>query len=123
MDIDTVTKRCPNCDETKNLSEFHRNAKYPDGRNYLCALCATRQIRKSQAKTRAVMGETKWLERNRLNQQRRRANLKAQTGSTQEPYAVAYTLATDRLRRLHPSDFRALIREERYKLGLDPDTR
>ena len=123
MEIDTATKVCPNCGETKNLSEFHRNKASSDGRVYRCAACANNAIRKSYVKTRAAMGEEQWLKDRRQAQQTRRAKLKVQTGSTQEPYTVAYGLAAHRLRRLHPSDFKALLREERYKLGLDPDTR
>jgi len=34
------TKRCPNCGETKTVSEFHKSINEKDGLNFWCKLCA-----------------------------------------------------------------------------------
>lgn len=41
LGFDDPGKRCPSCGETKPLSEFHRRAASPDGRQSWCRLCNT----------------------------------------------------------------------------------
>lgn len=41
-------KRCPTCGERKELTDFHKNACSPDGRQYLCKPCKSAQYRKAK---------------------------------------------------------------------------
>jgi len=122
MSIKTSEKTCTKCGVTKNLSEFHNNKNTKDGRTSFCAVCNNEKIKAYQTKKRAELGDKEWRRLKSRDVRKFRAKLKTETGSTYPPYQRAYTNATNRLRELHPDDFRALLREERHALGLDPDT-
>lgn len=60
-----LTKRCPDCGETKALSDFPRNAARRDGRGSYCSPCATTRVRARHERQRAEMGEEAFLEHRR----------------------------------------------------------
>lgn len=71
-------KRCPDCDETKPLSEFNRKARSKDGRQTYCRACHT------------LRRET-WESHNdgRREASRRRSRLMRTFGITPEDYDAA----------------------------------
>jgi hypothetical protein len=51
-------KRCPDCREVKELSEFGANKRMPDGRARYCRVCFRRRSTASYRKRRAEQGKT-----------------------------------------------------------------
>ena len=120
MSIQVSEKICPDCERIKPLSDFYKDAGTSDGRSTYCADCTKQRVYKAQQRRREEMGEEAWLKHRRQVVARRREKMKAETGTVRAPYEIAYDKATARLRELHQDDFRKLLNEERYKLGLDP---
>lgn len=54
MDAPAQTKRCPRCGEVKLLTEFHRHAARPDGRQSYCRECQRAAVRANQQARRAA---------------------------------------------------------------------
>lgn len=67
-----AVKRCTKCEETKPLTEFHRQSKSPDGRCWHCKPCTLDRIRRNAERRRAEMGEDAWREYRRQTQRRHR---------------------------------------------------
>lgn len=47
--MEKEVKRCSRCQETKPLSEFHKNRSTKDGYSYWCGVCKREQLRKWRA--------------------------------------------------------------------------
>lgn len=67
MAAPTDKRSCSRCGQTKPLSEFYRDRRKPDGREYRCKKCSNRRARKWQRANpgKVAAADKKWFEQNR----------------------------------------------------------
>jgi hypothetical protein len=114
--VDLATKRCPDCEQTKPLSAFHRNRANGDGHHTYCKPCANRRVKASQEKRRERIGDEAYRAQQREIQ--RKARTKESVRERGRRGAAARYAALERLRELHASEFERLLQIERYERGL-----
>jgi hypothetical protein len=109
-------KRCSKCDQTKPLSEFHKDPRTRDGLRTWCKDCAIEKVRESQARRRQAMGDEQWL----AHQAELRRQSRSKPGGRDRDRVSnrAYSAALFQLRDLHRAQFDALLERERYERGL-----
>ena len=117
MALALATKTCGSCGETKPLSAYHLDSKGRHGVRSECKDCARARARRNAARRRAEMGDEAFLAKQREStlKARRNPDYKQRELEAQR----AYNAALHALRRLHSSDFDALLARERYERGLD----
>lgn len=115
-----ATKACSSCGVVKPLSEFHRARASKDGHCWRCKPCARAATLDSQERRRAEMGDEAWLSYQREKTRRLREDRLQR--SRDRANSDAYNAALHALRRLHQSEFDALLARERYERGLTTGT-
>jgi hypothetical protein len=108
-DLVLTVKQCPTCELTKPLSAFWRNSGNADG--YRPAIDRSIKAR------RELLGDEEFRARQRRSVARSR-----RLGTADSRPNQARTLAFQELGRRHPEELAALVRIERQKLGLNPDS-
>ena len=114
--VDVAKKACSTCGETKPLSEFHRNAKAKDGREYSCKPCTNERVKTSHERRRQEMGEDEWRRYRRevVAKSRQKPSVRNRGRQQQK----AYSDALSELRERHQKEFDALYQRHLYDAGL-----
>lgn len=113
--VESATKTCTGCGETKNLAEFYRKNTSPDGRDTRCKHCR-RPYYRERARARRQADPEGERERLRRNTQRWRERV----GPDANRQPRAWNRALAQLRKRHEREFNALYRLAREEEGLPP---
>jgi hypothetical protein len=116
-DLVLTVKQCPTCEQTKPLSAFWRNSGNADGHHRYCKTCARPAIDRAIKARRELLGDEEFRRR-----QRRSVAMSRRRGTADPRPNQARTSAYQELGRRHPEELAAIVRVERQKLGLNPDS-
>lgn len=114
--IESVTRTCTGCGETKNLVEFYRNKGGRDGRASKCKECLRPYYREYARARREADPEG---ERARKREHNRRYRERGGAEYEKRQHR-AWTKASAWLRDRHEREWRALYRQARHDEGLPP---
>lgn len=114
--VESATKTCTGCGETKNLAEFYRDKGASDGRYARCKGCLRPYFR-DRARARREADPEGESRRQREAQRRYRERGGVETDRRQ---SRAWRKATTRLREHHEREWQALYRQARDEEGLPP---
>lgn len=90
-DMNSITKKCKKCGETKPLSEFSSHKRTADGLDYWCKSCKTAEAARWQFKNRERYNEGVRERRKGYDPEKRHAkHLRIKFGMTSEQYQNIY---------------------------------
>lgn len=114
-EIVIASKQCTTCEETKPLSQFHRQPAAPDGLRYACKACSNARTRASIERRRAEMGEEAWLAQQRAVVQKYRQNPAARAKAVK--HSARQHAALAELRDRHRPEYEAILARLKYEEG------